>query len=326
VSKFWKRLFGQGADDLPAGNTAGAEERVPSRSKGEFREPRVDAAVRADRLIRATTREVASNQLAFVEKNPTLRLLIGKAEAWQFCVLAASIGLAVMREERTPSIIDTVDRILARDNPSLREAVGDFLKYLVARGQSNSRVDLPTYIGYWVMRNLRGLSRSQRDFEEASYSTVGNFCLRMGGSWDIEREPSLLVYRFRSAALDLSLLRKYPELADIDEESWELLFTLACFVAATMAQGGEELLDDPLSLELSALHPAALDLFGACAGFVSRFLSSLQDKTIDPDLALAIALGTWILLRGFGRQLGPEEDDLVYAVGQQVVNSVRAVS
>lgn len=325
MPNFWKRLFGQRVD-VPTGSTVGAEERVPSRSRDEIREPRVDPTVRADRLIRATKREVTSNQLAFVEKNPNLRWLMGQAETWQFCAFATSIGLAVIREKETPGIVETVDQILARDNPPLREAVGDFLKYFVARGQSSSLVDLPTYIGQWVLRNLTGLSRGQKDLEEAGYSTVGAFCLRMAGSWDIEREPSLLVYRFRSAASDLSLLREYPELADIDEESWELLFTLACFVAVTMAQGGEELLDDPLALELSALHPDALDLFGACAEFVSRFSSSLRDNTIDPDLALAVALGTWIILRGFGRELGPEEDDLIYAVGQQVVNSVRSVS
>jgi hypothetical protein len=325
VSKFWKSLWGKRVD-LPTGSKVGAEERVPTRSRNEIREPRVDPAVRADRLIRSTKREVTSNQLAFVEKNPNLRWLVGQAEAWQFRALATSTGLAVMRERETPGIVETVDQILARDNPPLREAAADFLKYFVARDQRSSLVDLPTYIGHWVLRDLIGLPRGQRDLEEASYSAVGHFCLRMAGSWDIEREPALLVYRFRSAALDLSLLRKYPELADIDEESWELLFTLACFVAVTMAQGGEELLDDPLASELSALHPDALALFGACAEFVSRFLSSLRDNTIDPDFALAVALGTWIIFRGFAREPGPEEDDLVYAVGQQVVNSVRSVS
>src|SRR5262245_42241240 len=147
----------------------------------------MDPVPRATRLIAGARRRMLERQMELANGDPSLRWARNRPDLWQFCLLAASIGLATVREKKVPGMVEAIDLALLETDPSLRDAVKDFLGFIFQRDQRIPTEELPRQIGLWVLWNVKGTSQPPLSSEAMAAAQVGDSCLSMAATWDIER-------------------------------------------------------------------------------------------------------------------------------------------
>jgi hypothetical protein len=184
----WDSLFGKrAAIELPsAGGTVRRDvtEKWLQSREAAGKIARVQPDERARRLVTVIRLAVTSSEVSLADSDATLHWVLNRLEAWRLCLTAATIGMAVTQERTSPGMVETVDRLLAEQDPALREAVADFLSFMFKREERIPKDLIPATVGLWVLRNVKGTPEPPEGGEIDAAPRVGHFCIRMGAIWE----------------------------------------------------------------------------------------------------------------------------------------------
>lgn len=126
--------------------------------------------------------DISAHDLARV--HPTLEWVLSHFANWKFFLKVAAVGMASLPHRDDPGFLDKVDQQLEAWDSDAKPAIKNFLGFMSNRGGSGSTGDIPAWVGFWVLWNVKQTKDAPTLQEARAAPKVGEFCARVASSWD----------------------------------------------------------------------------------------------------------------------------------------------